>query len=300
MIEFKSITVNDKQIYKKYAEQTPPQGCEVGFCNLFLWGEQKIQEEHGNLLMLSSFSKSIYPFPMGNGDIKKSIDAIINDAKERGIPCIISSVYPDNKAVLDSLYTNQFEFVSNRDWADYLYRIEDLASLVGKKYHKKRTHLNNFQKNHQGYSVEAISSKNLSAVIDLVNEWYITKEKIDAEADFAYEKKVFRKAMDNYYELGLEGICITWQGKLLAVTFGSRLNDTTFDVHFEKADSTVDGAYTVVNYEYANYIKNKYPEIEFLNREDDMGLEGLRKAKLSYKPFKIIEKYRAIYKGEQD
>ena len=146
--------------------------------------------------------------------------------------------------------------------------------------------------------MEVITSDNLPKVIQLVNDWYKKRESVDTETDFTYEKKVFKKAMDNYTALGLEGIVIVWQGELLAVTFGSRLNHNTFDVHFEKADSNIDGAYTVVNYEFANYIKNKYPEIEFLNREDDMGLEGLRKAKLSYKPFKIIEKVRSIYKGE--
>ncbi len=298
MIDFKPINATDKAMYQKYAFITPPKGCEVGFCNLFFWGDQRLKEEDGNLLLQASFGKIFYPFPMGNGDIKKSIDRIINDAKERGIPCVISSIYDDSRKVLETLYPDQFEFVTNRDWADYLYSIDDLAGLNGKKYHKKRTHLNNFQKNHQGYSVEVITSDNLPRVIQLVNDWYKKRESVDTETDFTYEKKVFKKAMDNYTALGLEGIVIVWQGELLAVTFGSRLNHNTFDVHFEKADSNIDGAYTVVNYEFANYINNKYPEIEFLNREDDMGLEGLRKAKLSYKPFKIIEKVRAIYKGE--
>jgi hypothetical protein len=91
----------------------------------------------------------------------------------------------------------------------------------------------------------------------------------------------------------MEGLVLVEDGKPLAVTMGSRLCDCTFDVHFEKALSSVDGAYAAINRGFARYLREKYPEVEFLNREDDLGIEGLRKAKLSYNPHHMVEKYWA-------
>ena len=112
------------------------------------------------------------------------------------------------------------------------------------------------------------------------------------------EQRCLARAFQNYEALGMEGIMLLDGGRVLAVTMGSRLAGDTFDIHFEKAREDVDGAYNAVNCEFARFLRMKHPEVKFLNREDDMGLEGLRKAKLSYNPHHLIEKYWAFLPEE--
>lgn len=288
MINFRQIKLEDKPLYEQIKKNTPPRGCEMSFANLYLWGKQDIAFINGHALFLSTFSKSFYPFPVGEGDKKPLIDEIIKDSKERNIPLLISAICEEEKQILESLYPNEFEFSTTIDSYDYVYSIDDLAELKGKKYHKKRTHLNNFYKNYPNYTVEPFTSENIDKIKEMVDKWYEEKE-----GDFDYEKEVFRRAMENYEALELEGLAIINEGEVLAVTFGSRMQEDTFDVHFEKAKSDAVGAYPAINNEFAKYIRGKYPEIKYLDREEDMGLEGLRKAKESYYPHHQVVKYTA-------
>ena len=127
----------------------------------------------------------------------------------------------------------------------------------------------------------------------MVIGWYNQKGE---DHSLSYEKAVFGRAMDNFDGLGLEGLVLYSGEQVIAVTFASLYEEDTFDVHFEKAVPTIDGAYTAINYEFARYIKAKYPQVKFLNREEDMGILGLRKAKESYYPDYLLEKYSAKLK----
>ena len=104
------------------------------------------------------------------------------------------------------------------------------------------------------------------------------------------ERAALKRALAHFEALGMDGLVLRHGEELLAVTLGSPLSGDTFDIHFEKADQEVDGAYTVINCEFARYLRKKYPDLRWLNREDDLGLEGLRKAKLSYNPHHLVEK----------
>ncbi len=291
MIKFEPISIAHKEIYQEYYKKSCPRGCEMSFGNLFLWGKQELAVDGDFLYLLSTFSRSFYPFPLGDGDKKQAIDKVIEDAKARNLPLLITSVNPNDKEFLESNYPERFEFVYRDDTFDYVYDINDLANLLGKKYHKKRTHLNNFKKAHPNYKVEPFNAENLSKIRALVDTWYQTKG--EDVSSIEYEKQVFERAMDNFDGLGLEGLVLLDNDEVLAVTFASRMDEITFDVHFEKARRDVDGAYVAINNEFAKYIRNKHPEIKFLNREEDMGVEGLRKSKQSYYPHHQIEKYRA-------
>ena len=293
MINFRTIKVEDKTLYSKHTVGDRLSGCEMSFANLFLWGDQKIAFIHDCLAFFSTFSRSFYPMPMGKGDKKKVIDEIILDAKERNIPLTISSISQKDKEFLEENYPNKFDFISKEGSFDYVYAIDDLADLAGKKYHKKRNHLAQFKKACPEYKVENINIDNIHKVKEMVDKWYMEKQKSDPENDFGYERDFFDRAMANYFELNLEGLMITCGGEVVAVTFASQMEEDTFDVHFEKAFSDVAGAYVVINNEFAKYIRNKYPKIKFLDREEDMGIEGLRKAKQSYYPVSQIIKYVA-------
>ncbi len=134
----------------------------------------------------------------------------------------------------------------------------------------------------------------LDAAMEMVDKWYRSRIAQDPEGNYLLEEIALTKAFRDYPDLGMEGIVLVENGEILAVTLGSRLSRDTFDIHFEKAREDVDGAYAAVNSEFARYLREKYPEVLYLNREDDMGLEGLRKAKLSYYPHHMMEKCWAV------
>ena len=118
--------------------------------------------------------------------------------------------------------------------------------------------------------------------------------------DFHLEKHALDRAFAFQTQLEMEGIVILEQDRVLAFAMGSRLNSDTFDIHFEKAREDIQGTYNLINREFARYLRDKYPEVKWLNREDDLGLEGLRAAKLSYNPTRLLEKYWARLWEDED
>ena len=290
MINFKHISTDDRTLYEKMLfADTSGRGCEFSFANLYLWGRQTIAHEHGCILMFSQFDRrSVYPFPLGDGDVRGALDAIISDSKERGIPCRITGIRPEQREFIEKSFPGKFRFHTDRGSYDYVYAIDNLAELAGKKYDGKRNHINKFKKKYPGYRVEPINSDNLALAEEMVREWYEVKE--DSESDFHMEKAAIARAFRDYEALGLEGLLLLVDGKAIALTMGSKLSNDTFDVHFEKALTGFDGAYAMINCEFAKYIREKYTDIKFLDREEDMGLEGLRRAKESYQPHHLVEK----------
>ena len=296
MLDFKPITLSDKALYEKYLHLSTHRGCNFSFANVYLWGKQSILEKDGCLMTLSQFGKFfVYPYPLGKGDIKIAVSALIDDAAERKIPLRLSGLLDAECEELDAAFPDVFCFKPSRDSSDYVYLIEDLAELKGKKYHGKRNHLNRFYAAHPKFTVEPLSENNVSAVREMTNEWFKSREVPEGES-FELEKSALEKAFRDYKELELETLVLKNEGEVIAYTMASRMFEDTFDVHFEKARMDVEGAYTAINCEFAKYIREKYPEIRYLNREEDMGLEGLRKAKLSYHPHHFIEKRTAVMK----
>ena len=237
--------------------------------------------------------RSVYPYPIGAGDKRAVLEAVLEDARQRGIPCRITGMTPADREELEAFFPGIFHYRTNRDGFDYVYDINDLADLRGRKYQKKRNHFNRFRTEHPDYQVLPLNACNLPMARQMVDQWYYTRMKADPQGDYLLENIALARAFQNYAGLGMEGIAIVDGGQVLAVTMASRMSPDTFDVHFEKAREDVDGAYNAVNCEFARYLRLKYPETAYLDREDDMGLEGLRKAKLSYNPHHMVEKYWA-------
>lgn len=294
MIDFQRLQPYQKAAYEEILFSCPPRGCEYSFANLCLWGRQEAAFLHGCVAFFSHFyGRSIYPYPIGNGDKRAVLEEIFRDAKERGIPCRLAGLTEADKEELETWFPGKFHLRSSRDSYDYVYAIDDLADLKGRKFQKKRNHTNRFLAEHPQYEVVPLTVCNLPLAQHMVNDWFLTRHKEDPEGDYLLENIALVRAFHNYAALGMEGILLIEDGTVLAVTMGSRMNRDTFDIHFEKAREDVDGSYTVVNQEFARYLRLKYPDAAYLDREDDMGLEGLRKAKLSYNPHHLVEKYHA-------
>ncbi len=294
MIDFQRLTFAQKEAYEQILFTCPPRGCEYSFANQCLWGRQEAAFLHGCVAFFSHFyGRSVYPYPIGGGDRRAVLELVMQDARNRGIPCRLTGLTVADKQELEDWFPGKFLIRSSRDSFDYVYDIHDLADLKGRKFQKKRNHVNKFRQSHPDYQVLPLNACNLPLAQHMVNDWFSARMKADPQGDYLLENLAMVRAFRYYGAFGFDGILLTENDRVLAVTVGSRLSADTFDIHFEKAREDADGAYPTVNQEFARYLRLKYPELAYLNREDDMGLEGLRKAKLSYNPHRLTEKYTA-------
>ena len=297
MIQFQKLDISKKSAYDEFLMHCGQRGCEYNFSNLYLWGRQRAAFLGENLVFFSQFNqRSVYLFPLCQSNVKEVIDAIIHDAHTRDIPCRLTSLTHEDCDLLESLYPDQFRFHHDRNSFDYIYNIEDLATLKGKKFQKKRNHLNKFKQLHPDYRLEPITDANTPAVEDLLRRWYKNRMDADPSADFYMEQVAIFKALRHREALDMEGLILMDGDEILAMTLGSHLAANTFDVQFEKAiDET---AYVAICSSFAGYLMEKYPHLQYLNREDDLGIEGLRKSKLAYNPAILIEKHWACLKED--
>lgn len=300
MISFQKITSAQQAEYMPLLLQNR-KSCEYSFTNLCIWGRQHAAIVDGFLVLFAQFDrKNVYPFPVGQGEILPVLDAIIADARQRGIPCCITGLNQENIATLEKYYPGQFRFSCDRGSYDYVYNIDDLADLKGRKFQKKRNHVNRFRSMYPDHRLEPLTPANLEAVKGMAQQWYIDRQETNPHGNYHLEQTALKRALENYTQLPLDGMVLYHGDQVLAFTMASPLTEDTMDVHFEKARDDVDGAYAVINQAFAQYLREKYPQVRYLDREEDMGLEGLRQAKLSYCPDHLKEKCWARFWEDAD
>lgn len=294
MIAFEPVALHHRQPYEALLSAGTPRDCEYSFANLYLWGRQNLAFIHGCVGFFSHFyGRSVYPYPIGPGDRQAVLRDYLKDAEERGIPCRITGITPEDRAEMERWFPETFHFRSDRDSADYVYAIDDLADLRGRKYQKKRNHYNRFLAEHPDCRCVPLTREQIPHAAALAAHWFAQRESGGTQGTYILEKRAIRRCLRDLEALEAEG-CLLLDGEdVLAFTVATRLSSDTFDVHFEKAREDVDGAYAAINCEFARYLRLKYPQVRYLDREDDLGLEGLRKAKLSYLPHHLTEKYWA-------
>ena len=300
MIDFRTPQPSDKAWVDALLAQADYRGCDYNFTNLFVWSRaygQEIARVNGFLVThLCGRMGCSYMYPAGSGDLAAAIDILAREADERRQPLRLVCLTTRQMEELDRLMPGRFAYEADRDGFDYLYDIDRLADLTGKKLHAKRNHINRFMDNNPSWVYEEITPQTLPECLEMDKEWYrrsMVREGAAEERDLGDEGIALRTAMDHYHALGLEGGLIRVYGEVVAFTMGDRLNSDTYDVHFEKAYGELQGAYAMINREFARWVRAKHPNVRYLNREDDMGVEGLRKAKESYYPDRMVEKYAA-------
>ena len=307
MIDWREITLEDKPHIDKKICASGCHGADYGFANLFIWRKAyKPQIAFvDDRLLVGMPQWNIYAYPKGDGEIRNSIELLLEEAHSRGNKLIIRGLTDKTLREFMPLYGDRFEITEDRDNADYIYTAEKLCNLAGRHLSSKRNHIKHFEKNgewefhkiaadscgmftsHDGSCCGKTSS--IAEAKAFVDEFY--KEKNDP--DLVDEAGAIEEMFENYEALGFLGGMLYQNGEPVAFTAGTKLDDEVFDTHFEKALPGVEGAYTMVNREFARLVKAEYPEIVAFNREEDMGLEGLRKAKLSYHPDILLMKYFA-------
>ena len=288
MLPFERLTIEQKSTYDALLHRAAHRGCAFSFANLYLWGRQCAARVGDDLLLFSHFhGKTLYPYPICTGSARGAIELLIADSKERGIPLRLSGLNTQDVEDLERWYPGRFRFHCGRDGHEYVYAIDDLADLKGKKYQPKRNHINRFLAEYPDAVIRPLDESTLPDAKNLADRWY---QRRTDEEDAGMELVALNRAFTHWQALGLEGLVLYVGSQAVAMTMGSFLGEDTVDVHFEKADLDYNGAYAVINRAFARHIREKYPQVKFLNREEDMGLEGLRKAKLSYYPHHMVEK----------
>lgn len=300
MLEFKNPEIKDKKWVDECLSYANSLNCEYTFGNILLWSaayRTKIAHYKGFLICKWGRDESIsYSVPIGDGDFKEAVLEIVKDAKNNGVIPKLGGVTEYYKELLDTYFQDEFRYTHDDGNNDYVYNVSDLANLSGKKYHGKRNHITNFKKNNPTWTYEEISEENISECIELHTNWIYDKNVNDS--DYSLEFEAVLTGFENYKELGFLGGIIRVENKAIAYTYGERLNDKCFVSHFEKAPAEIQGAYAIINQEFAKrLLENGY---ELVNREEDLGIEGLRKAKQSYKPVLWLNKDVAIYEGNND
>ena len=288
MIHFERLTIERKPEIDALLHRAAHRGCAFSFASLYLWGRQCVARVGEDLLLFSHFQgKTMYPYPVCPGSARDAIEVLIADSQERGIPLRLSGLNTQDVEDLERWYPGQFRFHCGRDGHEYVYAIDDLVDLKGKKYQPKRNHVNRFLSEYPNAVILPLDERTLPDAKNLADRWY---QRRDAEEDAGMELVALNRAFAHWKELGMEGLVLYVGNQVVAMTMGSFLGDDTVDVHFEKADLDYPGAYAVINRAFARHIRDKYPQVKYLNREEDMGIEGLRKAKLSYHPHHMVEK----------
>lgn len=295
ILDFREPELSDRKWADELLAGSGFRGCIYTFGNNYVWRKvYNIQIcRYKDFYMLRNSDHTDgqprFFFPAGMGDLHEAIAVLREYCSGLGVPLMMTA----NKQSTEWLIANYPEVRAegDRDGFDYVYNSADLAELKGKKYHSKRNHLNRFYEN--DWSFEPITMANIPDCVSVLDQW-LAANSTEPDADKQTEAAVVRESLDNFAALGYTGGMLRVSGEPQAFTFGEKSSEDTFVVHAEKALLNYQGAYTAVNCEFAKTIAGQY---RYINREEDAGSPGLRKAKLSYHPAFMEEKYFVTFGG---
>lgn len=287
-IEFKPISLSDKPIFDDYFNKTDFNNAEKNFSNLFMW--KKTYEYEYAIIndclcikgKLRDNKKPFCHFPYGGCDIKDALSLIKEAFKKEGDALIIKPLLPEMKKCLEKTL-DDFTLIEDRDSFDYIYTSNKLITLSGSKLRNKRRWLKKFRENYD-YTYEEINSNNLIEAKEFTIN-IIKNSNNDIDEIIAMEEM-----FDNLFELGIKGCIIRIGGEIVGVSTGEELTKDTVIIHCERADTNFEGIYNCINQEFC---EKQWSDYKFINREEDLGIEGLRQAKLTYRPDLLLSKYIA-------
>lgn len=298
MIDFKEIELKDKEWVDECLRQANFQGCEYSFTSNYIWRSiyhPKIAKVEGMYCLRSEYhGRYSYCYPAGQGDIKKVITLLLEDAKELGISFRMHGITEDLIEQLEEWFPGVFQFETNRDDSDYIYTVEKLSTLAGKKLHGKRNHINRF-KDTDDWQYYDVTAENVQECIEMNREWlarYLTEE----DTGLKDEAVAVNEILEHFVELKVKGGILKREGRVVAYTIGEPITNDTYVIHIEKAFYEVQGAYPMINQQF---VLHNCQDYKYVNREEDTGDEGLRKAKLSYYPDILLNKYVATLKESE-
>lgn len=289
MLQFSKISPKDIEKYNKYREKDPSNASESSFTTLFIWDAYYNLEcsENGEFFFLRFNIEGKAPsyfFPIGSGDIKKAVDELSEYATSKNEKLCFRLVSKENKDKLSALYKNRFSVKESRDSFDYVYLTEKMISLSGKKLHSKRNHFNYFLENYK-FEYKKVKDKELLKKC-AEKAYQLVSSKVRNKNPF--ELGAMKNYFDTYFDFNQTGAALEIDGEIAAMSFGEKISEDTALIQIELADENYRGAYQAIN---KLFCENEWNSLKYVNREEDMGIEGLKKAKMSYQPEFLIEKY---------
>ena len=295
MIVFKTVTLCDKPWVDQIVFRENSPSADYNFGNIYIWDKyfRQLIARCGDRMLtkLRYEGKPAFVFPIGSGPLEPAIAEISAYAANKGLPLVIRGITEEHRALLERLYPDRFCFEAEEKTFDYLYRAERLASYAGKTLHGKKNHCNRFEAEND-WSFRPLTRELIPGCLDMLDVW--TEENSERlDKSVANEHDAIIRAFAAYERLGLEGGVLFSGERIVGFSLGELCSADTFDVHFEKAEITLNGAYPMVCRELTRMLLQRHPELVYINREDDMGLDSLRQSKLSYKPEYLLTKYIA-------
>ena len=297
-INLQKLNCTDKATFDKFFSSRYCENAEYTFTNLFMWREMcdirwAVEDE---VLYIFSMDEKIFSSWQPIGAQEKMQDAItkilrladeIKGDKEFKF-VVVEKSFADE---LERYPHAKFNITSERNNFDYVYLAQDLINLSGRKFHGKKNHLNAFKKEYPDAKYLPITEDIIPQCREELNIWSETHKRANPDDPFiVYEQAAIHEIFDHFDKFKLKGGAILLDNKVVAFTFGEKLNSDTAVIHVEKADPTIRGIYTAIN---QNFVEHEWSDMIYINREEDMGIDGLRRAKESYRPIKMIEKFNA-------
>jgi hypothetical protein len=290
--EFKPLGLEDREIFRRLLWDYQPETSELTFTNLFIWKDfynfaWSLDRDWLLIISDSPDGRSWTFLPIGPSTRVETCKKLLKWPKEiKGIngPSIERA---DSRLVAELAHDSRFLIEPTRDHFDYVYRSEDLIQLTGTRYHAQRNHIQHLQRSY-AFSYEPLQERHISACLDLAEKWCAQKRCAE-DLSLQGEWEAVKACLRNFHDLNLQGGVILINGKVEAFTLGELLNKETAVVHIEKANPMISGLYAAINHEFC---RHSWFQVPFINREQDLGVPGLRTAKLLYHPHHLVEKFR--------
>lgn len=290
--DFKKLSIESFEVLKPYLEKVDYEACEYNFTTLYMWENfynTRYYEGDGFVVLLAQYENEEFSIiPLADKDnMQNAFDAIYECFQRCGKKLHLRAVVKEFAEFLKIKYPNRFEFIEERDYFDYVYSGDNLRTLAGRKYQKKRNHVNSFLKEYDGrYEYRTINDgRGYEECIEFLDAWNSEREYSE---ELESERQSIKKVFDNNEMLNVKVGAVYIDGKMQAFSMGDYISEKMAVIHVEKANPDIRGLYPMIN---KLFLQNEFSNVELVNREEDLGVEGLRKAKLSYYPVKLVEKY---------
>ena len=290
--DFKPIQLEDRDIFRDIFSQYKPETSEWTFTNLFIWrshyGFRWSIYKDWLLVLCEEIPNSFYAMqPIGPPSRREVTNMLLGWLREEKGEAASFIEKGDKRLILELDGANNLYIEPTRDNFDYVYRREDLVRLAGNKYRSKRNHINKLLRSHL-FTYASLNEEHIDACLKLQEKW-CKMRRCNEDLNLMGEWEAIREILANYHALKVTGGVIMIEGRVEAFTIGELLNDQTAVVHIEKANPEVPGLYPIINQQCCDKC---WRDVSYVNREQDLGIPGLREAKLSYYPDHFVEKYR--------
>ncbi len=298
MLDFKPVKIEDKILINSFLHQYHHNSLEYLFTTLFAW-----QEGYGFewdifvdkwLILKSTFENRTACFcPLGpNKNVGEALQAISEWFEAQGLPLTYTEVLEEDLVVFKNFYAGQkFEIVPRRDLANYVYQIKNLIALKGNIYKEKRNHISHFCKICPDWKFLPIDADTLPLCKDELKIWFEQKHRFN-DSGIIIEKQAIDKIFNNLADLDCFGFCLVCDDKVVAFTLGEALTKDTAAILLEKANKDLRGAFAMI---HKLYLEASWQKFTFVNRGEDLGDPGLKKAKESYQPSQMVMKYDILF-----